>query len=387
MSKTNLLYIITKLELGGAQKQLLSLIKGLNKQAYNVFLFTAQDGLLVKEASELDGVILKRSRFLERRINPLKDLLALIEMYNFIKKNRIQIVHTHSSKAGILGRLAAGLARTRIIIHTVHGWSFHDYQSRIVYRCYLYLERICAIFTTKIIVVSVWDKNKGLSNSVGKEDQYVLIRYGIAYALFQDQELCRFAVRKSLGFSDADLIIGMVACFKPQKSPLDFIKLAFAVKKNFSNAKFIMIGDGVLLKKAHSLIKKLHLEKEVILAGWRLDIPSILSCLDLLVLTSLWEGLPIVVLEAMASAVPLVATDTGGIAEMVFSGKTGYLVKARDIISLQNQVEELLKNAQKRDAFGKLSRVLLSAEEFLLSKMIENTQGLYVNLVGRCENA
>ena len=128
MHKTNLLYIITKLELGGAQKQLLSLIKGLDKQVYNIFLFTAKDGLLIKEALALDGLILNRSRFLERKINPLKDLLALIEIYGFIKKNRIQIVHTHSSKAGILGRLAAGLAKTKIIIHTVHGWSFHDYQ-------------------------------------------------------------------------------------------------------------------------------------------------------------------------------------------------------------------------------------------------------------------
>jgi glycosyltransferase involved in cell wall biosynthesis len=387
MTKTNLLYIITKLELGGAQKQLLGLIKGLDKQAYNIFLFTAQDGLLVNEALALDGLILKRSRFLERRINPLKDLLALIEMYSFIKQNRIQLVHTHSSKAGILGRFAASLAKTKIIIHTVHGWSFHDYQSRIVYRCYLYLERICAAFTTKIIVVSVWDENKGLSNSVGRKEQYVLIRYGLAYGLFQDQELRRLAVRKSLGFSGADLIIGMVACFKPQKSPLDFIKLAFAVKKNFSNAKFVMIGDGILFKKAHSLIQKLHLEKEVILTGWRQDIPSILSGLDLLVLTSLWEGLPIVALEAMASAIPLVATDTGGIAEVVFSGKTGYLVKPRDIVELQNRVEELLKNDQKRDAFGKLSRVLLDTQEFLLSNMVKSTQELYLNLVRRGENA
>ena len=386
MHKTNLLYIITKLELGGAQKQLLSLIKGLDKQVYNIFLFTAKDGLLIKEALALDGLILNRSRFLERKINPLKDLLALIEIYGFIKKNRIQIVHTHSSKAGILGRLAAGLAKTKIIIHTVHGWSFHDYQSRISNRCYLCLERICATFTTKIIVVSVWDKDRGLNNSVGTIDQYVLIRYGIDYPDFQNREK-RAAARKSLGFNDADLIVGMVACFKPQKSPLDFIKLAFAVKNKFSNAKFIMIGDGVLFKKAHFLIKKLHLEGQVSLAGWRQDIPSILSCLDLFVLTSLWEGLPIVALEAMASGVPLVATDTGGIAEVVVNGKTGYLVKARDIVLMQNQVEELLRNDQKRGEFARLSRMAVDSPEFSLSNTVKNTARIYFDLVRRDKNA
>lgn len=385
-SKINLLYVITKLELGGAQKQLLSLIKGLDKQAYNIFLFTAEDGLLIQEALALEGLILKRSRFLERKINPLKDLLALIEIYGFIRKNRIQIVHTHSSKAGILGRLAAGFAKTKIIIHTVHGWSFHDYQSGVVNRCYLSLERICAIFTTKLIAVSVWDKDKGLNNSVGTEDKYVLIRYGIDYSDFQNREK-RDAVRKSLGFNPADLIVGMVSCFKPQKSPFDFIKLALAVKKECFNAKFIMIGDGILLKKAHGLIKKLHLEGQVILAGWRQDIPSILSCLDLFVLTSLWEGLPIAVLEAMASGVPLVATDTGGIAEVVVNGKTGYLVKVRDIVLMQKRVEELLKNDQKRDEFSRLSKMAVNSQEFSLNHMVKNTGQLYFNLTRRNENA
>jgi glycosyltransferase involved in cell wall biosynthesis len=383
MSKINILYIITKLELGGAQKQLLSLVNGLDKQRYNIFLFTAKDGLLIQEALALDGLILKKSMFLERKINLIKDFLALIEIYNFIKKNRIQIVHTHSSKAGILGRFAAGIAKTKIIIHTVHGWSFHDYQPGIAHRCYLYLERICATFTTKIIVVSSWDKNKGLSNSVGIEEQYVLIRYGIDYDLFQNKNN-RVAVRKFLGFNDVDLIVGMVACLKPQKSPLDFIKLAFAVRKDFSNAKFILVGDGVLFKKARCLIKKLRLEGQLVLVGWRRDIPSILACLDVFILTSLWEGLPIAVLEAMASGVPLVATDTGGVGEVVVDGETGYLVKARDLGSLKNQVVKLLRDNQKRDEFARLSRVVVSAKEFLLSNMVKNIEELYSSLVKKC---
>jgi glycosyltransferase involved in cell wall biosynthesis len=386
MPKTNLLYIITKLELGGAQQQLLSLIRGLDRQAYNVFLFTAQDGLLIAEALSLRGLTLHRSRFLERKINPLKDLLALIEIYGFIKKNKIQIVHTHSSKAGILGRLAAGLAKTKNIVHTVHGWSFHDHQPLIINCFYLFLEKICAKFSSKIIVVSVWDRNKGLKNSVGQAGQYILIRYGIDYADFQNMEK-RDDARKSWGFSGGDLVIGMVACFKPQKSPLDFIKLAFAVSKELPDVKFILVGDGVLFKKARGLIKKLHLESRVILAGWRRDIPLILSCLDVFVLTSLWEGLPIVVLEAMASGVPLVVTDTGGVGEVIVDDLTGYLVKTGDLASLQKKVIKLLKDSQRRDKFVKLSAAVVNDQEFSLSNMIKNTNQLYLDLIRRCENA
>jgi len=378
MTKINLLYIITKLELGGAQKQLLSLISSLDREKYNIFLFTAEEGLLINEALSIDKLTLKRSRFLERPINLFKDVLALIEICSFIKKNRIQIVHTHSSKAGILGRFAARFAKTPLIIHTVHGWSFHDCQPRVINYFYLLLEKICATFTRRIIVVSNSDKDKGLKNSIGSEKQYVMIRYGIDCNEFKDRE-GRSKSRKVFGLNDADLTVGMVACFKPQKSPLDFIRLAGAIKNNFPDAKFIMAGDGPLRKKVSALAKKLNLVGRVILAGWRPDIPLVLSALDVFVLTSLWEGLPIVVLEAMAAGVPLVATDTGGIGEVVVHGKTGYLVKTGDMRSMQNRVEELLNNSQKRDEFAKLSRVAVNSGEFSLSNMIKNTEEVYLS--------
>jgi hypothetical protein len=176
--------VITKLELGGAQKQLLSLITRLDKERFNIFLFTAQDGLLIKEASSITGLTIKKSRYLERPINPLKDLLALIEIYKFIKKNNIDIVHTHSSKAGILGRFVARLAKVKFIIHTVHGWSFNDYQPLFMRSVFIGLERLSARFTHKLIVVSYYDRKKGLKNRIAREDKYRLIRYGIEYTEF-----------------------------------------------------------------------------------------------------------------------------------------------------------------------------------------------------------
>ncbi|MDD5282158.1 MAG: glycosyltransferase, partial [Candidatus Omnitrophica bacterium] len=140
--KINLLYVITKLELGGAQKQLLSLVRQLDKERFNPYIITAYDGLLIEAAKNIPGLRLIRCKFLEREIRPAKDILALFFIYRFIRNNSIDIVHTHSSKAGILGRLAAKASGVKTIIHTVHGWSFHGYQSCLAYYFYLFLENI-----------------------------------------------------------------------------------------------------------------------------------------------------------------------------------------------------------------------------------------------------
>jgi glycosyltransferase involved in cell wall biosynthesis len=384
--KINILYVITKLELGGAQKQLLSLIQGLDKKRFNPYIITAYDGLLVDAAKEIANLKLIRCRFLERPIRLVQDILALSFIYYFIKRNNIDIVHTHSSKAGILGRLAASAAGVKIIIHTVHGWSFHNYQARAAYYFYLFLEKLCASFSSAIIVVSQWDKGLALQQAVGRHDKYKLIRYAVNYEEFKNNAEDS-QVRKKIGLCETDLVIGMIACFKPQKSPLDFIKVASAVNKDFPNAKFIFVGDGVLRKKVCALIDKLNLKDKVILTGWRNDIASILSCLDIFVLTSLWEGLPIVVLEAMAAGLPVVATDTGGISEVVLHGKTGYLVKPRDIQALRDRLKELLIKPYLRKEFGKFAVSALDHNEYSLSNMLENTSQLYSELFLRRKNA
>ena len=377
MSRINLLYVITKLELGGAQKQLLSLITHLDKERYNPFLFTADEGLLVPEALSISSLNVKRSRFLERSINPLKDLLALIEIYRFIKRNNIDIVHTHSSKAGILGRFAARLAKVKIILHTVHGWSFNDYQPVFARKFFIWMERFAAHFTDKLIVISNYDRQRGLNNHIGKEHKYHLIYYGIDDAEFsiRDQN-----IRKELGINANTLVVGMISCLKPQKSPQDFIQLAFLVNRVFPNVRFLLVGDGPLRKKIEGLISKSNLQAQVILTGWRRDIPRILSAIDVFVLTSLWEGLPVSVLEAMAASKSVVASRTGGIAEIVFEGKTGFLVEPKDTEEMAEKLMILLRDETLRKQMGSKARDSLGLD-FSLGDMVRNTQDLYGNLI------
>ncbi|MDD5097388.1 MAG: glycosyltransferase family 4 protein [Candidatus Omnitrophica bacterium] len=375
--KINLLYVITKLELGGAQKQLLSLVRGLNKEQFRVFLFTGQNGLLVEDFLSITGLNLRRCPFLERAIHLLKDLLVLIDLFLFIKKNNIKIIHTHSSKAGILGRLAAKLAGVKIIIHTVHGWSFHDYQPIFLKGLFISLERFVAMFTDRLIVVSVYDQLKGLKNHIGDQAKYSLIHYGIDYTEFN---LTNSSIRSELGLNKNDLVVGMVACFKPQKCPQDFIKLACLINRDMPEVKFVLVGDGVLRKRVEELIAASNLEKNIILLGWRRDIPEILAAFDVFVLTSLWEGLPITLLEAMAKAKAIIATDTGGVREIIEEGKTGFLVQPHAMDELAHKLAGLLKDSALKVRIGNSAKESLKYD-FRADKMIDNTQALYNSLM------
>lgn len=380
MPKINLLYLITKLELGGAQKQLLSLISGLDRQKFNIFLFTAKQGLLLDQALSISGVSVNRSRFLERRINPFNDLLALIDIYRFIKKNHIEIVHTHSSKSGILGRLAARLAGTKVIIHTVHGWSFNDLQNPLRRKGFIWLERLAAKFSHKLIIVSNYDKQKGLNNRIAGNNKYILIPYGINYEEFRTSPDTKNSIlRQELGIANRDLIVGMISCFKPQKVPEDFIRLAFLVHQIMPAVRFVLVGDGLLRPRINQMIDRFKLQEVVFLTGWRRDIPAILSSIDIFVLTSLWEGLPISVLEAMASSLPVAATDTGGISEVIIEQKTGFLVNPGDMKKMAEKLINLLKSEDMRRTIGQKARDSLG-DNFQIENMVKNTQELYNRL-------
>lgn len=377
MQKVNLLFVITKLELGGAQKHLLSLVELLDKKRFGIFLFTCRKGYLLEEAKAIKGVTVRESLFLERPINPINDFLALIEIFCFIKKNNITIVHTHSSKAGLLGRLAGKFAGVDFMLHTVHGWSFNNYQPSLSRMLFIWMERIAARFSHKLIVVSDYDRKKGLENRIGEEDKYSLIRYGIDFSQFRSK---RKDIKKTLGIDASGPVVGTVSCLKPQKSPGDFIKLAFLVTQNMPDVKFVIAGDGILRNESERLINSFGLQDKLFLLGWRRDIPDILGSLDAFVLTSKWEGLPISVLEAMAAEKPVIATNTGGIAEIVEDGKNGFLVECVNMKYMSEKLIALLKDANLRKTIGRNALGSLGPC-FTLAEMVKNTQVLYDNLL------
>ncbi len=373
MGKVGVLHIITNLALGGAQKNALYTAANLDSCKYEKYFISAPWGGLYDQLNQDKAINFYFLKCLKRSISPLKDIQAFFSIIRFIKQNKISIVHTHSSKAGILGRWAAKFAKVPIIIHTVHGWSFHEYMSKPIKALYVFLERWTAGITTKFIAVSENDIKKGLNNKIGKAKQYELIRYGI--------EINRFEQIPAQHNSQAVLTVGMIACLKPQKNPIDFIRAAEIIAKTNKNVRFICIGGGKLRKNLEKEIMLRSLNKQVKLLGWRKDISQLIRQMDIVVLTSLWEGLPIALLEAMAAAKPIVAYDTDGIREAVKNGISGFLCPKKDIHALAEAIKKLLDEPALTKSMGQKAYELISDSDFNAEDMIQNIEGLYKGLL------
>ncbi len=179
MARLNVLHTIAKLELGGAQQNTLYTLKNLDKQRFHPILVTGCQGILAEEAKKMKGVEVIFVSAFKREINPVLDLIALFKLYQICRRQEIDIVHTHGSKAGILGRWAGRLAKVPIIIHTVHGWGFNDYQHPPVRNLFILLEKLTAKITTRLIAVAGANRDRGLKEGIGNPSQYTVIRSGI----------------------------------------------------------------------------------------------------------------------------------------------------------------------------------------------------------------
>lgn len=379
-NRIRIAHIITRLELGGAQQVALHTLRGLDPERYERHLIAGLGGLLDEEARALAGVQVELWPSLKHPVHPWWDLVALFKLARWLRRRRVQIVHTHSSKAGVLGRLAARLARTPVVVHTVHGWPFHERQSAWKRGLYVWLERLAAARTTRLIAVSQATRDKGLRHRIGRPEQYEVIYPGSDLAAFQPATPSqRQAVREEFGFPPDAKLVGLVACLKPQKAPVDFVRAASLVTHR-DVARFLIVGDGPERPAVEQEIKKLGLEGRVVLAGWRRDVARLLPAFDVLALSSRWEGLPCVLAQAMASVVPVVATDVEGTREAVSEGKTGRLVPAGEPEALAQALVDLLADPALRQRLGVAG--LEKAHIFSIAAMVRRLDQLYQKLLG-----
>jgi glycosyltransferase involved in cell wall biosynthesis len=371
-------HVITKPELGGAQLSALNILSGLPKNKYEVSVVTSSKGLLFPEFKKLTSERIKTffSPFLVRRVNPILDILALIHIWVIYIYNRFNIVHTHSSKAGIIGRWAALLAGVPVIVHTVHGWSFNDYQGVVKKNFFILLEKITAKFTARIICVSSRDTRTALKYKIAPYDKLVFIKYGIPLNVFKKTSTPLSQKRKELGITNNDPVVGMIACLKPQKSPLDYIKACIKIYEEMPDVNFLLVGDGALKDKCRELSSAGSLNGRFVFTGWRRDIPDILDVMDIMVLTSKWEGMPISVIEALSKGCPVVATDAGGTSELIRDRVNGYIVNPGEYEKISEHVIKLLKNPQLLKNM-KQEAVLSIDDSFKVERMIEETESLY----------
>jgi len=369
-------HVITKPELGGAQLSTLNLLTNLPKDIYDISIITSPQGILKPEFQGIKGVNSYFPFFLTRSINPIVDILAFIHIYFIYRCNKYKIVHTHSSKAGFIGRLAARLAGIPVILHTVHGWPFNDYQNFFIKRLFIFLERLTACFTTRIICVSNHDIETGLRYKIASKEKFVLIKYGIPLCQFKTTINNREEKRKELGINNNDPIVGMVSCLKPQKSPLDYVKASIDIYKEMPRINFLLIGDGILKARCKKALSNSTLNGRFIFSGWRRDIPEILDIIDILLLTSKWEGMPIAIIEVLCKGKQVIITDVGGNRELVRDGITGYLTKPGDYRETSQKALNILKD---RDSFIKMAEEAKKSidDSFDIKYMVNNIDRLY----------
>jgi len=336
VSKKICVHIVTTLELGGAQQNTLFTVK--NMTDFHGILIAGCEGI-----TEPAGVEVYRVKYLIRELSFFKDIAAFFSLYKILKKIKPEIVHTHSSKAGILGRWAAFFAGVPVIIHTFHGFGFNDRQKPSVRAKYIWAEKMTAKISTALFAVSEKNVEKALSLGLCPPDKISVVHSGIDMKRWEGR-LSREAAKKSFGIAANVPVVGMAACFKEQKAPLDFIEIAYRVKKLNPETKFIIVGDGVLREEIEKRIYKYRLGDDVTLAGWRPDIENVLPAFDVSVLTSLWEGLPRVSLEAGVCLIPQALSNVDGAPEIIEDGVTGYLVEPHDIDTFVSRIDHLIKN-------------------------------------------
>jgi len=341
-------------------------------------MITSSRGILKPDFKSIKGAAVHFCPSLTRQINPFADILALIHIYLIYRSYNNDIVHTHSSKAGIIGRWAAKLAGVPVVIHTVHGWSFNDYQGRIRKRFFIFLERITARFTTRIICVSNKDIETGLCHKIAPREKFVLIKYGIPLGEFRDRKADRKDKRREIGINNEDPVVGMISCLKPQKSPEDYVKAAIEIYKGFPSVNFLLVGDGVLKKRCQKILKGSPLDGRFIFSGWRRDIPEILDILDIAVLTSKWEGMPIAIIEALSKGKPAVITDAGGARELVKDGISGYVTRPGAYRDIAVKVMGILRDKARMDSMGREAGLSVD-ESFDIKTMARDTDILYQN--------
>jgi len=385
MPRVKLLYISQAT--GGVQCHVTLLAGHLNRDRFEgVGCFPSQDR--VKGANPHKETFLEafhrlglRAIPLEmcREIRPFQDLASFVRLYRILKKEKWVIVHTHSSKAGFLGRIAARLVGVPVVIHTPNAFAFDRPPHIFLNLFYALLERIAGYFCDALIAVSPSEEALAREARVVPARKIVRICNGIDLKEFEFEIDPRIK-KKTLGIPEERPVVLTVGRFAPQKAPGVFIGAAKRVLSRNPEVTFVLVGDGPLFSKTKEKVEREGLQGSVFLYDWRSDIKEIMACCDLYVLSSLWEGLPYTVLEAMALRKPVVATAARGTRDVVQEGVTGFLVGLHDEKKMSERILTLLLDRDLARSMGEKGRLLVE-RDFTLEAHLQKTEALYERLL------
>jgi glycosyltransferase involved in cell wall biosynthesis len=377
-------HIITRLVVGGAQENTIATVLGLRrKSGVEVNLIsgptTGPEGSLESEVSKIPG-LLEIVPELVRPVHPLKDWLALRRLEQILRQQKPDIVHTHSGKAGILGRLAARRAGVPVVIHTIHGPSFGSFQNAAANFAFRAAEKHAAHATSHFIVVADAMKEQYLAAGIGRPEQYTKIFSGFPLEPFLAAKNDP-GLRGKLGIAPGDFVIGKIARLFKLKGHDDLFAVAPGLVRQNPKIKFLLVGDGEWRGRFENLAKTLGLEKNFIFTGLVPpdEVPQFVGIMDTLVHLSQREGLPRALPQALAAAKPVVAYDCDGAREVCLDGETGFLVQPGDLASLKHRLLQLAGDPALREKLGQSGSDFVR-ERFAVEKMVDAIYNLYMKL-------
>ena len=313
---------------------------------------------------------------MKRNILFINDFISVFKIYRLIKKFNPDIVETHTAKAGAIGRIAAFIARVPIVIHTFHGHVFHNYFSRVITKIFIIIEKVLSVVTHKIIVLSERQYNDIVHEyKIAPENKVIVIPLGIDLERFLSIEKSD-NIKHELDLNRDDILIASVGRLVSVKN----IRMLIDVVKKLHNKDhryhLCLIGDG----EERTELELMSDSEYIHFLGWRTDLENIYSGVEIVALTSLNEGTPIAIIEAMASGVPVVSTNVGGVGDVVKDNETGMLVESNDVNAMCEKIELLMKEPAIKNKLTKRARQYVN-EKFSYQRLVKDMELLYNNLL------
>tara|TARA_B100000315_G_scaffold256889_1_gene304025 strand:- start:4166 stop:5326 length:1161 start_codon:yes stop_codon:yes gene_type:complete len=378
--------VIARLNVGGPARHVILLTAKLDADAYSTLLVTGRaaptEGTM-RSFSEEFGVEPQLMVGLGRKISPWRDLLVLIRLYRLCVRYRPHVVHTHTAKAGVVGRLAAYLAGVPVIVHTYHGHIFHGYFSPAKTWVFLAIERWLGRFTHRLVTVSEAVRRDLLRLEICKPDRVVVIPLGLQLEPLLSCERRRGELRSELGLGEDTPLVGIIARLVPIKAHEVFLDAAARVAAREPLSRFLLVGDGERRGELEALVDRLGLRERVQFLGWREDLDRVLADLDIVALSSRNEGSPVCLIEAMAAARSVVATRAGGVGDVVEDGVTGCLVEVDNAQQMAQSILALLGDPKRRAKMGQAGRRRVYPG-FSSQRLVDDIDRLYRELLAEC---
>lgn len=376
------LRIIGRLNVGGPAIHTVLLTQLLDPAQYKTLLVSGVEGPTegsMRYLAEERGVEPRIVPEMGREISLRHDIVALFKLIALMRREKPDIIHTHTAKAGTLGRTAAlvGLfGRRKRIYHTFHGHVFHGYFSPRKTRVFIRIEQILGRYTDRLIAVSERTKEDLVAYKIAPADKITVVPLGLDLDPFTVCERYRGELRRELQLPEDAVLIGLVARLVPIKGIHDFLEAAACVAAGYPQAVFLIVGDGEMRQELEEHARALGLQERVLFLGYRKDLPRIYADLDIVALSSLNEGLPVSLIEAMASECVVVSTSVGGVPNLIQDGETGFLVPPQNPGALAMALEEALAQPERWDEIGIRARQS-ALERFHVRRLVADIETLY----------